>query len=85
MTDASTAALLDACIDALLAGEEWHKLIPADAEARAELLQLMQVAAGLHEAEGDLLPDPATSEAARQELASRGDWATDGDGERTAQ
>ena len=47
MTETSTAALLDECIDALLAGEDWRKVVPLTPPARTGIAQLMRVAAEL--------------------------------------
>ena len=54
MTDASTAALLDECIDALLAGADWQDVVPPNHAARAEIAELMRIAAELRAADSDL-------------------------------
>ena len=52
------AQVLDECIELLLSGGDWEAHLPADAEARAELLALMQIAEQLV----DSLPSEVESE-----------------------
>ena len=54
------ARLLDECVELLLSGEDWEAHLPAEAEARAELLSLMQIAEQLV----DSLPSEVESESA---------------------
>lgn len=80
MTETSTAALLDECIDALLAGGDWRKVVPPTHTARAEIAQLMRVAAEL-QATDSALARPARIQAAKD--ATRANLESHG--ERTAQ
>ena len=43
-SETPTLAALDACVDALLAGQAWELLLPFDEADRAEVLSLMVVA-----------------------------------------
>ena len=64
MTEASIAALLDECIDALLAGEDWQQTVPPGHAARTEIERLMLIAAELHVTTTALAP-PMRSQAAQ--------------------
>ena len=60
LPEAEMARLLDECVELLLSGEDWEAHLPADAAARAELLDLMQIAEQLV----DSLPSEVDSESA---------------------
>ena len=45
--ETSPEAILDRCIDCLLAGEDWRQALPADFPASAEVTALMRVAASV--------------------------------------
>jgi hypothetical protein len=58
--EAEMARVLDECVELLLSGGDWEAHLPADAAARAELLDLMQIAEQLV----DSLPSEVESEPA---------------------
>jgi hypothetical protein len=68
----TTHAALDACIDALLAGADWHPYLPAGDADRAEVLRLVAVAERLV-ATASLLPcaDASWKQATWRKLTSK--------------
>ena len=59
--DPNALADLDACIDALIAGQPWETLLPADDAKRGEVLEVMAVAQRLLSlAKATPSPEPAS-------------------------
>ena len=65
MSEPTAADLLDQCIDALIAGKDWHRLVPATHPDREEIVQLMQLAEDLRDAEAELTSDSGQAASAK--------------------